>query len=120
MSEKSDKKIISDESKKQFSEGVGKAVEAGKTIVSKAGSALQDFSDKSVIKFEIHQYKRKIANCHEKIGAYLCNKLINDGAATVGSDDEVVRPLVENVVTYLDEIKKREEAIKQLNNKRDE
>lgn len=120
MSEKNGKKIISEESKKQFSEGVGKAVEVGKGIAIKAGAALQDFSDKSVIKFEIHQYKRKIEQCHKELGEYLATKLISDGSATIGSDDDKVRALIEKIVSYNDEIKNREKALEEFGTKRDE
>lgn len=64
---------------KEFEEKVidvlTKGAESSKRVINKAGDALQNFSDRSVLKFEIRQLKNKISDEQEVMGLALSDLL---------------------------------------------
>lgn len=102
-----------EEFKKQFSEGVNKVIDASKLAATKAGVALQDFSDKSVIKFEIHQFDSKMKADYTKLGKIASDRFISDAGADVRRDDSQITPIVEEIIAFKAEIEKRQKLLAQ-------
>lgn len=102
-----------DEFKEQFSQGVGKLLDASKEAANKAGVALQDFSDKSVIKFEIHQFDSKLKANYTKLGKIAADRFIADAGDSVRRDDAQITPIIEEVIAFKAEIAKREQLLAQ-------
>ena len=104
---------ISDKIKKYFDKGVevsknafDKGVEVSKSALNKASNAVQDFSDKSVIRIERRQYESKRADAYSALGKLVAEKFIG-GAESVYAEDEEVATIVAEVRRFDEEIARR-------------
>ena len=111
---------IGDKIKRYFDKGVAvsktafdKGMEVSKTALSKASSAVQDLSDKSVVRIEKHQFETKKEEQLLALGKKVFEKFAGDTASAVRADDADIAPIVAEVKHCDEEIAKREEALAQ-------
>ena len=97
-----------DEMKEKLKSGMGKFVESSKKALSQAGSAVQDFSDKSVIRIEKKQLESKRDEQYKKLGELAAERFAADASATLGGSEEAVIAIVEELKGLKEEIEARE------------
>ena len=84
-----------------------RGTQASKEALSKAGDKVQDFTDKSVTKIEIHKLETKRACKYEEMGLKLSQMLL-EGASITSSNAEDIKILND----IQEEIKNLDEQIK--------
>lgn len=89
----------------------GKSAEVSKKAVSKAGNAIQDFSDKSVVKLEIKQYENKKKNFYADLGKYVGNLFLVEEKKTIKNTDEAVVQILNEIQNCDKEIEKRQDVL---------
>lgn len=100
-----------EEFKEKVKGGFDKFVLNTKKAFGKAGNAVQDFSDKSVIRIEKKQFESKRATQYEKLGEYVANIFISGEKNSVSSDEEFVVSALSEIKKFNEEIKNREESL---------
>lgn len=98
--------------KDKLKNGFGKFFNSSKKALGKAGSAVQDFSDKSVIKIEIRQLEQKKKDQIEKLGQLAWEKFQNDDTAMLSASEEPVVAIRQEIERLNQEISKRSESLK--------
>lgn len=101
-----------EEMKEKFKTGMDKFLESSKKALGKAGNAVQDFSDKSVIKIEQHQLEVKKDEQLKKLGRLAVEKFLDDDKAVLSAGEEAVVTILEEVRRLDSEIAIREEKLK--------
>lgn len=96
------------EFKEKVRDGVGKVVESSKKAIGRAGEAVQDFSDKSVIRIEKHQFESKREAVYVRLGTIVAEKLLSDNSATVSAGEEEIAALLQEIAAFNAEIARRE------------
>lgn len=111
---------IGDTIKQYFDKGVtasktafDKGMEASKTALNKASNAVQDFSDKSVVRIEKHQFETKKEEQLLFLGKKVFERFSSDAASALHSDDADIAAIVAEVKHCDEEIAKREAALAQ-------
>ncbi|MBP3708993.1 MAG: hypothetical protein J6I73_01080 [Treponema sp.] len=111
---------FSDKIKKYLDKGVevsknafDKGVEVSKTAISKASNAVQDFSDKSVVRIERRQFETKRDEQFAVLGKKVAEKIINENAQSIKADDEDVIAIIEEIKHCNEELARRDEALAQ-------
>lgn len=89
---------------------MGKGATASKNAFEKAGSAVQDFSDKSVLKIEIKQLESKRNQDYTKLGTFAANAFLS-GADSVSVSTDEVKEIIEDIKSIDAEIEKKQEAL---------
>lgn len=102
-----------DEYKAQFQEGVEKALDTARTAGEKAVVALQDFSDKSVIKFEIHQFDSKVKADYTKLGKLIADRFIANPEDQATRGESTIAAIIDEIIAFKSEILKRQELLAQ-------
>lgn len=90
-----------------------KTAKVSKDAFEKAGTKVQDFSDKSVIKIEKHQLETKRDCKYEELG-FKVSQLLLQGAEITGvnSDEiEIVKDIQNQIIQLSDEIAKKENLL---------
>ena len=103
--------MTKEEFKAKFMDGFDKFVKSSKKAFGKAGSAVQDFSDKSVIRIEKKQYESKRDGLYEKLGKIVADSLIENPSAAIDFSSQEIVSIIEDVKKYTDEIKNREDLL---------
>lgn len=98
---------IGNKVKEMFSRGT----KASKEALEKAGDKVQDFTDKSVTKIEIHKIETKRDCKYEEMGLKISQMLL-EGASITSSNPDDIRILND----IQEEIKNLSEQIKQKEN----
>ncbi|MBQ1629193.1 MAG: hypothetical protein II098_08575 [Treponema sp.] len=98
--------------KAKFRSGMDKFVESSKKALSQAGNAVQDFSDKSVIRIEKHQLETKKDEQLKKLGSLAVEKFLNDDSAVLSASEEAVVTILEEIRRLNTDIAEREEKLK--------
>lgn len=83
-------------------EVLGKGLDASKKALYKAGDAVQDFSDRNVIKLEKRQLAAKRAKVCESLGEKVAVMIIEQKKTEIPSDDSAVA----GCITQIEEIDK--------------
>mgnify|MGYP007101830186 CR=1 FL=1 len=109
---------------------ISKSAEVSKDVFTKAGGAVQNFSDKSVLKFEIKQLKEKRKNLYTDLGQRMSELLLTKGfnfedtAASTSKSDEITAG-IESISELQDKIndisaliKEKEASLKIKNEKK--
>ena len=111
---------IGDKIRQYFDKGVAasktafdKGMEVSKTALNKASSAVQDFSDKSVVRIEKHQFETKKDEQLLALGKKVFERFSGDAASAVHGDDADIAPIVAEIKHCDKEIAKREAALAQ-------
>lgn len=93
----------------------GKSASVSKNVAKKAGSAIQDFSDKSVVKIEIKQFESKKKAKYSELGKYVAESFTTGEKKTLKNTDETVSKILEEIQNYEKEIQKRQNALVPVN-----
>lgn len=101
-----------EEFKEKFKFGMEKVVESSKKALAQAGSAVQDFSDKSVIRIEIHQLESKRDEQVKLLGNLAMSRFLAEGTQTLSSDEEAVSAILEEVKKLDKDIAEHNEKLK--------
>lgn len=99
--------------KEKFKTGVDKVVSSSRKAIDKASAAMQDFSDKSVIKIEKHQFEAKLDGEYKILGKLVEERFSNDENAIVSVNDEDVIPIMERIKQFKDEIEIRNKKLEE-------
>ena len=100
-----------EELKEKFKQGVDKIVTSSKKAIGKAGVAMQDFSDKSVIRIEKHQLETKLEAEYIRLGELVAARFLAEPSASVSASEDTVASIIKEISRYNEEIKKREETL---------
>lgn len=109
-----------EEFKEKLKKGVDKVVNSSKKAIGKAGVAMQDFSDKSVIKIEKHQLESKRDVEYAKLGKIVANKFENDLSLSINGEEPEVSEIIKTINNFNKEIELKEKALLDENNKKDD
>ncbi len=87
-----------------------KSSKSAKKAFEKAGDKVQDFTDKSVVKFEIHQIENKRDCKYEEMGLKLSQMLLQGAKITFENEDDVkiIEGLQEEIKGFSDQIRAKE------------
>jgi hypothetical protein len=100
---------IGNKVKDLFSRGT----QASKAALEKAGDKVQDFTDKSVLKLEIHKLESKRDCKYEEMGLKLSQMLLQGASITCENpeDIKILNDIQEEIKTLSDEIKNKESEL---------
>ena len=100
---------ISARVKEIFSRGT----QASKEVLEKAGDKVQDFTDKSVTKIEIHKLETKRDCKYEEMGLKLSQMLLQGAAITCENveDIKILNDIQEEIKMLSDQIRERESEL---------
>jgi hypothetical protein len=79
-------------------------VRVSKDMLTKAGGAVQEMSDKGVLKLEITQLKSKRKKAFENLGAAVYNALNVQGAKSITAKTAAAAPIIEEIVRLDEQI----------------
>ncbi|HAH63630.1 MAG TPA: hypothetical protein DCL73_16215, partial [Treponema sp.] len=106
---------VSEKVKAYFDKGVSvsknaidKGVEVSKKALNKAGAAVQDFSDKSVVRIEKHQFETKREEQLKALGKLVADKIITGGQSSFSAEDSDISVVITEIKHLDEEIAKRE------------
>ena len=94
-----------------------KVMEVSKDALNRAGSAVQDFSDRSVVRIEKKQFESKRQDFVAKLGEVARKKLMSNPSQSVNIDDNEVSNLINEIKKCDEEITKREQILQEKNSK---
>ena len=98
--------------KEKMRDGMDKFLESSKKVLGAAGSAVQDFSDKSVIRIEKSQLESKLHEQYRKLGEYAAGILSADASASIGTGDSKVSEFLSEINNISKEIEARSNLLK--------
>ncbi|MCQ2586359.1 MAG: hypothetical protein MJ185_12285 [Treponema sp.] len=90
----------------------GKGAESTKNAVTKAGSAIQDFSDKSVLKLDIKKLESERKNIFAELGEYTSQVLVS--LDTVSKSDEKIVDCLLRISQVNEKIAAKEKALSEV------
>jgi len=93
----------------------GKSAESTKQAVNKAGSAIQDFSDKSVLKFDIKKLEGDRKSVCSELGEYVFDSLSTSDS--VNKTDEKVSEIISRICQIDEKIAEKEKALAEFSPK---
>ncbi len=96
----------------KMKEYLDKGVEVSKEALSKAGDAVQDFSDKSVTKIESHQLVSRQNKEYRLLGEAVEKFFAENPGASLSADNSVISGILEEIRRLEKEIAQREESLK--------
>jgi len=99
-----------DKMKDYFSKGV----EVSKDALSKAGDAVQDLGDKSVLMIEIKQFESKLNKEYVSLGQQVYSIYHENGDELVKFDDAQVSGIIAEIKRLRAEISVRKEKIQEI------
>ena len=102
-----------EEAKEKAKDVMDKVVVSSKDAFSKAGNAIQKFSDKSVLKIEIMQLKSKRKNAVSKLGVYAEKKFYAENAESISRSEDEVSKLLDEIKNLDSQINERTEQLNQ-------
>ncbi|MBQ0040377.1 MAG: hypothetical protein KBS64_08125 [Treponema sp.] len=112
-----DKKDTSAKIKKELKDFFDSSLEASKKGLKKAGIAISEFGDTSVIKIDITKYKVKLEKKYEELGKLCAKLLIDEKKASFAKKDEDVAALLESIKQLKDKVAAKEKELKAHNKK---
>jgi len=109
---------VSEKVKTYFDKGVSvsknaidKSLEVSKKALNKAGAAVQDFSDKSVIRIEKHQFEAKREEQLKNLGKSVADKIIEKKQVSFSAEDSDISSFITEIKHLNEEIAKREAVL---------
>lgn len=93
-------------------EYLDKGMEVSKEALSKAGDAVQDFSDKSVTRIEARQLASRRSKEYRSLGQVVCQLFRDDTAARLACDDSRISGILQEIQRLDKEIERREESLR--------
>lgn len=88
-----------------------KGVEVSKDAFSRAGTAVQDFGDKSVLRIEKKQFESKLEKEYISLGKQCFTLIKKDGEKSIEADDGRISGIIAEIERINIEIEKRDEQI---------
>jgi hypothetical protein len=88
-----------------------KGVEVSKTALTKAGDAVQDFSEKSVIRIDIKKLESKLEKLINELGSYVFDKFNSENAASVYASEEKIASIIKNINEVKNQIASKTEEL---------
>lgn len=114
MSDKMDKvKVYLDKGFEVSKDVFSKGMDLSKKALSKAGDAVQDFGDKSVIRMERHQAEQRRHELVKELGGVAVDCFVKDAKDALNASDEKVAAIVKEIVRLDAEIARRNEILGQ-------
>lgn len=100
---------IGNKVKDLFSRGT----KASKEALEKAGDKVQDFTDKSVTKIELHKLETKRDCKYEEMGLKLSQMLLEGASITCGNADDIkiLNDIQEEIKSLSEQIKNKEQEL---------
>lgn len=95
----------------KMKEYLEKSVEASKDAFSKAGDAVQDFGDKSVLKIEIKQINSRLNREYRSLGTQIYRLYSENHETEIAFSDARISGILEEIGRLQDEISRRETAL---------
>ena len=94
-----------------------KSVEVSKTAITKAGDAVQDFSEKSVIRIDIKKLESKLEKLINELGSYVFDKFNSENAEFVNASDEKVASIINNINEVKSQLASKTEELEKKDEK---
>ena len=91
--------------------GLKTGFDATKKGLSKAGSAIQSYSDLGIVQIEKKQFESKRKKAYEVLGLIAFERLSEKGAVSLKADDPDTSALIGEITALNKEIAKREKII---------
>lgn len=88
-----------------------RSVDVSKKALSKAGDAVQDFGDKSVIRMERHQAEQKRNALIKELGSIAVDCFILNAGKTLDASNEKVAEVIKEIKRLDSEIERRSEML---------
>ncbi|BDC93089.1 hypothetical protein SAMN04487977_108106 [Treponema bryantii] len=90
-----------------------KGVESSKEVLEKAGDKVQDFTDKSVTKIEIHKLETKRDCKYEEMGLKLSQMLLEGASITCENveDIRILNDIQEEIKNLAEQISEKEREL---------
>ncbi len=90
-----------------------RGTQASKEALSKAGDKVQDFTDKSVTKIEIHKLETKRDCKYEEMGLKLSQMLLEGASITSSNPDDIriLNDIQEEIKNIGEQIKTKEQEL---------
>lgn len=92
--------------------GLKTAFDATKKGLTKAGGAIQAYTDLSVVQIEKKKFESKRKKAYEALGELVAKKLSVKGASSLSVEDPEISELLKEISDYGKEIAKREKILK--------
>ena len=86
---------------------VDKGVAASRDALTKAGSAVKDFSDKGVVRLELVQLKSQLKKTYENLGLQVFEALSGKKQQSLSADDALTAGYLTEIERLRREIEKR-------------
>lgn len=100
----------------KMKEYLDKGVEVSKDALSKAGDAVQNFSEKSVTKIETHQLQSRQNKEYRALGLAVYQFFEDNPSGCLSSTDGSISGIIQEIERLAKEIKVREETLKEDDN----
>ena len=88
-----------------------KGVEVSKTALTKAGDAVQDFSEKSVIRIDIKKLESKLEKLINELGSNVFDKFNSENAESVYASEEKIASIIKNINEVKNQIASKTEEL---------
>ncbi len=95
----------------KMKEYLDKGIEVSKEAFSKAGDAVQDFGDKSVVRIEIKQLESKLNKEYASLGTQVFNLSVISNEKSLSFDDPHVSGIIAEIHRLIDEIDARKHEL---------
>lgn len=92
--------------------GLKSGFNATKKGLKSAGSAIQNYSDLSVVAMEKKQFESKRKKDYTALGELVASKLSAKSAKPLSAEDEELSPILKEIASFNREISKREKILK--------
>lgn len=89
-----------------------KGAEVSKSALDKAGKAAVKFGDESVLRIEIKQLESEIKKSTLELGKTAAKAFLEDSKASISSDDDEIRVILDRIRQAKTEISEREGELK--------
>lgn len=96
----------------KMKEYLDKGVEVSKDALSKAGDAVQDFSEKSVTKIETRQLQSRQSKEYRALGLAVYQFFEENPSGNLSATDSSISGFIQEIQRLSKEIERREEALK--------
>jgi hypothetical protein len=88
-----------------------KSLEVSKDALSKAGSAVSDYSDKTMTKIGVKQLEGKIQKIYAELGSMVYDYIEANNTQNINGETEFVKKAIEDINKLKEEIKSKNEEL---------
>lgn len=98
--------------KDDMKNAMDKGINASKVALTKAGTAIHNFSDQSVLRIEKAQFESKFKHSITDLGLLVYKSFVDEGKESISVTDEEIVKLLTEMKEYKTEIAQREDVLK--------